>query len=309
MANYLKREKQIQCLHLLAEGNSIRSTERLTGVHRDTIMRTMYRFGLACARFLDLSMQNVFVDHAQLDEIWTFVAKKDKWETIEEKYAQQTGSFYLFTALCTDSKLLFSHKIGKRTQVTTDEFVADVAQRMYRGPEFGMETPQISTDGWKPYVDAISREFGKNAKHGVLIKKYVNPEVGRYAPPSLVKAERTGIRGIDDLRTIVTSHVERCNLTIRTFMKRFARLALGFSKKVENLSAATAIHVATYNFTRKHRSLDGCTPAMAGNIVSTLWSFEKLYDEVMTLTGKDDSTLRLERFQRMMEKAEKQAGV
>jgi len=113
----------------------------------------------------------------------------------------------------------------------------------------------------------------------VLIKQYVNPEVGRYAPPALVKADRVNVRGIRDLGTICTSHVERNNLTIRTFMKRFARLALGFSKKLENLAAATAIHVAVYNFCRIHGSLK-CTPAMAAGVIDKLWSMNDLYDAV-----------------------------
>jgi hypothetical protein len=113
----------------------------------------------------------------------------------------------------------------------------------------------------------------------VLIKNYVNPESGRYAPPALVATDRINVQGIRDLNTIGTSHVERCNLTIRTFMKRFTRLALGFSKKLENLAAATAIHVAVYNFCRMHGSLK-CTPAMAAGVIGELWSMDDLFDAV-----------------------------
>lgn len=141
--------------------------------------------------------------------------------------------------------------------------------------------PQISTDGWGPYQPAIRREFGSSVGHGVLVKGYADPNVGRYAPPKLIGAERTNIRGISDLFTICTSHVERLNLTIRTFMRRFTRLAIGFSKKLENLVAATALHVGTYNFLRRHRSLEGCTPAMAAGVVDTLWTWDTFYDAVM----------------------------
>ena len=156
---------------------------------------------------------------------------------------------------------------------------------MVRQPLSDPQSPQISTDGWGPYVPAIARSFVGSVRHGVLVKNYVNPESGRYAPPDLVKADRYNVQGINDLATICTSHVECCNLTIRTFMKRFTRLALGFSKKVENLAAATAIHVATYNFCRIHSSIR-CTPAMAAGVIDKLWSMDDLYEAVTTHSAR-----------------------
>ena len=168
-------------------------------------------------------------------------------------------------------------------------------KRLVRQPEADADDiPQISTDGWSPYPGAIARKFGRSVWHGVLIKNYVNPETGRYAPPDLVRAERFNVQGIRDLNTICTSHVERCNLTIRTFMKRFTRLALGFSKKLENLAAATAIHIAVYNFCRMHGSLNA-TPAMAAGVIDKLWDMNDLYDAVLDRAERKRKAARINR--------------
>jgi IS1 family transposase len=292
VANVLKREKQIQVLRLLSEGNSIRSTMRLTGIEKKTITRLVVRFGGQCRAFLDDALANLSPRHLELDEIWTYVAKKQKRCRANELHR---GDQYLYTALDADSKLLVTFAIGKRSSEVTAAFVADLEKRIVRQPVADAgDTPQISTDGWGPYVPCIARSFGRSVRHGVLIKQYVNPEVGRYAPPDLVKTERINIRGIRDLNTICTSHVERLNGSIRLFMKRFTRLTYAFSKKLENLAAATAIHVAVYNFVRIHRTL-GCTPAMAAGVVGELWRMEELFDAVTAHANRKVRDSRLEK--------------
>jgi IS1 family transposase len=277
MANFISREKQIQVLRLLSEGNSIRSVVRLTGIHKSTVMRLVVRFGNDCRTFLDDSLANLNLRHIQCDEIWTFVGMKQGRANKRKLDDRVIGDQYLFTALDTDTKLLVTFAVGKRSAEMTRAFIADLEKRLVRQPVMiGGDRPQISTDGWNAYVPAIRDSFRGTVKHGVLIKNYVNPEVGRYAPPQLIDVNRFNINGINDLGTICTSHVERNNLTIRTFMRRFTRLALGFSKKVENLAAATAIHVAVYNFCRMHSTIR-CTPAMAAGVIDKLWSMDDLY--------------------------------
>lgn len=302
MANVLKREKQITVLRCLVEGNSIRSTERLTGVHRDTVMRTLVRFGDACGRFLDHTLSNIFVSHVQLDETWCFVRKKEKNLRPGERRKQDAGDFYLFTALDHDSKLIVTHLVGKRTDENTRRFVDDLRNRIVFPPGTeGGRSPQVSTDGWPSYPPSIRGAFGRAARHGVMIKRYRNPEVGRYSPPDLRNADRINIRGITDLWTICTSHVERCNLTIRTFLRRFTRLSVGFSKKLENLTAAVALHVAYYNFVWRLRGKGTTgkllpTPAMQAGIVDHLWRFEDLYNAV---TDRERDRVSLERYKRL----------
>jgi IS1 family transposase len=292
VANCIGREKQIQVLRLISEGNSIRSTERLTGIHRDTIMRLVRRFGDQCRSFLDEVMANLSLRHVQCDEIWTFVRKKEGHLYGNEKRNNKIGDIYLYTALDTDTKLLACFAVGKRTSEVTQAFIADLEKRMVRQPLIDPQSPQISTDGWGPYVPAIARSFVGSVRHGVLVKNYVNPEVGRYAPPDLVKADRYNVQGISDLATICTSHVERNNGTIRLWCKRFTRLTYAFSKKLENLAAAVSIHVAVYNFCRIHRSLR-CTPAMAAFVTDRLWSMDDLYDAVIEHAERKRKDARL----------------
>lgn len=142
--------------------------------------------------------------------------------------------------------------------------------------------PQISTDGFNAYPEAIDLAFGSYCRYGQLIKDYRNTDMpGRYAAPELIGTDRREIFGRVELDTICTSHAERVNLTTRTLLKRFTRLSLCFSKKLENLCAAVAIYVAYYNFVWQHKTLKGRTPAMAAGLTSRPWSMEELFERVV----------------------------
>jgi IS1 family transposase len=291
MANVLTREKQLLCLKMLCEGNSIRAVERTAGVHRDTVTRLMVRFGEGCQRLLDTKVRGVDARHLEIDEQWTWVAKKNRHCTDAEKDSGAIGDQYLFLALDQDTGLIACHEIGKRTEVTTRKFLGKLAARIVLPEDVNVhhdEKPQLSTDGFNAYPNAIADVFGSYVQYGVIIKNYQNPEVGRYAPPDIVDCERRRQQYVDDLWTICTSHVERFNCTTRQFCKRFCRLTLAFSKKLENLQAATAMHIANYNFCWRSRENDGLRtgrkrppPAMQAGIVDTLWSFADLYDHVI----------------------------
>ena len=130
MANLLSRDKQLQVLRLLSEGNSIRSVVRLTGIHKSTILRIVARFGGACRDFLDESLSNLSLRHVQCDEIWTFVRKKEGHLRGNEKRDNTIGDAYLYTALDTDTKLLVTFAIGKRNSEVTAAFIADLESRL-----------------------------------------------------------------------------------------------------------------------------------------------------------------------------------
>jgi hypothetical protein len=183
---------------------------------------------------------------------------------------------------------------AKKNQSGSDGHEPPLAGRLVRQPLSAADSPQISTDGWGPYVPAVARSFVGSVRHGVLIKNYVNPDSGRYAPPDLVKTERINVSGISDLSTICTSHVERMNGSIRQFVKRFTRLTYAFSKKLENLAGATAIHIAVYNFCRIHGSLR-CTPAMAAGVVDKLLDLGNLFDVVTEHAERQVRDARLEK--------------
>ena len=300
MANNLPREKQIEVLHHLVEGNTLRSTARLTGIHRTTIMKLMVKFGRACKAYMDANLRGLTLDHVEVDEIWTFVGKKQGRLTPEEKAERcDVGDVYLWTALDQETKLVASFLLGKRSADNARRLMVDLRDRLvmpnahqsdphaYQAGGY-VQITQISTDGFAAYPEAVDLAFGPYAKYGQIIKDYGNADQpGRYAPPEMVGTERKGIFGIreDQERTICTSHVERHNLTIRTLMKRFTRLSLGFSKKLENLEAAVAMFLAYYNFCwRTQDAVEGRTrlpAAMAAGVSESLLSFAGLFDAVM----------------------------
>lgn len=271
MANVLKREKQEMVIRCLVNGSSIRATERMTGVHRDTIMRLMVRVGNRCEQIMDSEMRDLDCRHLQLDEIWAYVGKKQRWVTMEDD-PQKVGDFYTFVALDTDTRLVPSYRVGKRDMETTQAFVDDLASRL-------AVRPQISADGFNAYVWAIDRIFGADVDFGQIVKQYEAEPIGRgrYSPPKVVDSERTVVWGDVDPATICTSHVERQNLTMRMNMRRLTRLTNAFSKKVENLRAAVALHFGHYNFVRIHRTLS-VTPAMEAGVTNRVWTIGDLLD-------------------------------
>ena len=296
MANHLPRKKQIEVLHRLVEGNTLRSTTRLTGIHRTTIMKLMVKFGTACKAYMDSQLRGLHLRHVEVDEIWTFVAKKQGHLEAEEKAERfDVGDVYLWTALDQDTKLVASFVVGKRSADNARRLMVDLRGRMVfptpRQSDLAgayVRITQISTDGFPAYPEAVDLAFGPYAKYGQIIKDYRNSDQpGRYGPPEMVGSERKGIFGINESeeRTICTSHVERHNLTIRTLMKRFTRLSLGFSKKLANLEAAVAGFLAYYNFCwRTFDANDSRTrlpAAMAAGVTESLMSFEQLFDKVM----------------------------
>jgi IS1 family transposase len=275
----LSRDRQLLVLHMLVEGNSLRSIQRLTGVHRDTVAWLMVRAGERCRALLDSRMRGVRLNHLQLDELWTFVKKKQGHLREEERADTTIGDQFLFVALDEETKLIPCFALGKRNGETTARFIDDLAERIVHRESFQRgHHPQISTDGWQSYPTCIEDAFGSGARYGVIVKSYEQAEQpGRYGPPVLVDTERRVVVGPLDLYSICTSHVERSNLTIRTFLRRFTRLALGFSKKLENLSACIALYVAHYDYCRAHGSLRG-TPAMAARLTGHPWTLEELLE-------------------------------
>jgi IS1 family transposase len=269
--NRLSLARRTQIIGALVEGNSIRSVERMTDTHRDTIMRLMVEVGTGCAKLQDETMRNLTCERIQVDEIWAFVGKKQK-QVAPVDNRNRVGDQWTFVAVDPQTKLVPTHLIGKRDLPTATAFIADLNARLDN-------RIQLSSDALAAYVQAVEAAFGADVDYGQAVKFYdAEPAgAGRYSPPTVVRAERTAIVGAPDRKHISTSIIERQNLTMRMSMRRFTRLTNGFSKKVENHRAAVALHFAHYNFVRLHRTLR-TTPAMAANVSSRLWSLEELVE-------------------------------
>jgi IS1 family transposase len=271
MANVLNTDKQIAIIAALAEGSSIRSIERITGVHRDTIMRLGVKVGMGCTILMHEKMRGLPCRRLEMDEIWGFVGKKERH--VKPNDPPEVGSVWTFCVIDAETKLVPAFKVGDRDAKTANAFLQSVAMRMaYR--------VQISTDGLAAYKEAIEQSFGGDADYGQIIKTYGQTESEqhrRYSQPEFVSAEKKVIQGSPDYDLISTSYIERLNATTRLHMRRLTRLTLAFSKKRENFEAAVGLHFAYYNFVRRHNTLR-CTPAMAAGVTPTFWSVGELLE-------------------------------
>lgn len=268
--NILPIDKQIQIISALTEGCSIRATERLTGVHRDTIMRLGVRIGEGCAVVHHRLFRNLNVPIIELDEVWSYVGKKQRKLTPNDGY--EKGDQYIFTALDSIHKAILTFYVGKRTKENTTAFAVDLKGRI-------LNKPQISSDSFHAYPDAIEHAFGADCHYGQVVKTYVGEPsrdaARRYSPGIIVGVKRDRISGSPDKRRISTSLVERSNLTLRMQSRRFTRLTNGFSKKLGNHIAAVALYVAHYNLCRVHETIR-VTPAMSLGLTDHIWTIEEL---------------------------------
>jgi IS1 family transposase len=268
--SFLSLAKQTQIIAGLVDGNSIRSMERQTGAHRDSIMRLALRVGAGCAKIMDEEMRSLDCRRIQADEIWAYVGMKQRRVTAQHDGAQ-VGDFYTFVALDPETKLVPSYHVGKRDKANASIFMTDLASRLNN-------RCQLSTDAFGAYVDAIDDGFAGNVDYGQIVKFYDSDHShGRYSPPRCIGAKRSVVHGAPVPEHISTSLVERQNLTMRMSMRRFTRLTNGFSKKPEGLRAAVALHFAHYNFCRPHTTTR-VTPAMAANVSDRVWSMEELVE-------------------------------
>ncbi len=269
--NALPFDKQTQVIGALTEGLSIRSVARLFDVHRDTIGRLALTVGQGCERLHDRMMRDLQVNLIQLDEQWDFIGKKQK--RIRDNDPEEMGDVWLYVALSATHKAVLSYVVGKRTPENTEALAMDLRGRI-------LNRPQITSDGYTPYVGAVTVAFQAGVDFAVLTKKYGSdsnlPDAAhRYSPGHVTGIEKAVIRGNPDENEISTSYVERFNLSTRMASRRFTRLTNGFSKKLTNHQAAVALWIAFYNLCRVHETLR-CTPAMALGVTDHIWTIAEL---------------------------------
>ena len=275
--NILPRDKQIEILAALVDGLGVRATARITGVNRETVGTLALRAGRGAAELHDRMMVGLRVSRCELDELWGFVRRKRRQHEKPRADIAVTGDQYTYVALASAARAIIAYRTGKRTTVTTDDFIQDLRQRV-------IGTPEFSTDGYHPYKTSIRDAFGTRVAHGVVNKTYsvthlnVTEASRRYSPAQVIAVERDVVSGVP--AEISTSYVERSHLTLRQSCKRFARLGNGFSKRLENHCAAVSLYVAHYNLCRVHEALRS-TPAMALGIADRVWTIGDLLDAAL----------------------------
>ena len=268
--NKLTTSDRVAILRALTEGCSMRSTSRMVGVSINTVTKLLVEAGRACAEYQHTALRNLPCTKLQLDEIWAFVACKDKNIPDARKDEAGIGSVWTWTAICADTKLIPSWLVGARDLEHAKAFVSDLAGRL-------SARPQITTDGLKAYVEAMETGFGGEVDYAVLHKIYGggNADESRYSPAQCIGCDKKAVSGASDPAHVNTSYVERQNLTMRMRMRRFTRLTNGFSKKLENLEHMVALHFFVYNFITRHTTLR-MPPALKARVTDHLWDFEEL---------------------------------
>ncbi len=264
--NKLSQSKRIQIINLLVEGNSIRGTSRITGCAKNTILTLFVAVGKACIKYHNENMYNIPSKRIECDEIWSFVYAKQKKAYKVEKRA---GDAWTWIAIDPETKLIVSWLIGNRDIRCAKIFMEDVASRL-------KNRVQLTTDGFKPYLEAVEGAFGKAVDFSQVRKLYSRKSTEQKAGRErYIGAERIKVIGNSDRALINTTYVERQNLTMRTQIKRFTRKTNAFSKKLENHCYSVALHVIYYNFVRIHSTIR-VTPAMEAGITKDLWSLEDI---------------------------------
>ena len=269
--NRLPIEKRAQIIGLLVEGMSMRAVTRLTGVSINTVTKLLEDVGIAAGLYQAQVMVNLTCKRVQCDEIWAFCYSKEKNVSEENKGVLGHGDVYTWTAIDADTKLIASYMVGKRDASYAAEFISDLASRL-------TNRVQLTTDGHHAYLEAVEKSLAGQVDYAMLVKTYGPGPVGdqrRYSPSEFTGAETRVISGNPEELHVSTSYVERQNLTMRMGMRRFTRLTNGFSKKVQNLEHAVALHFLHYNFARIHKTLR-VTPAMAAGISDHVWSLEEI---------------------------------
>lgn len=250
-------DKACQVVNLLCEGVGIRACERLTGLSRRTVLNILEMAGDRARQWHESKVRKVKAEVVQADEMHAIVGCRQ--QTAYEGETER-GAQFTFLSIDRHSKLIINYLTGKRTRENALHFLADLRGRM--DGHF-----QIVTDNWQVYsgnAGAVAYVLGSVADYATETKYFARPN--EFEPRKVIGIRRKARFGEPDMTQATTCHVERTNLSVRLFMKRFARCTLGYSKKLDNLKSAVSLFVWHFNWVRIHGSLNGQTPAMAAGL-------------------------------------------
>ena len=267
--HYITTEKATEIVTLLLEGMSVRSVSRITRAHQGTILSLLLTVGKKCRNLFDAKVRNIRPRFVQADELWTFVHTKEGH--LYGDVPHEWGDQYVWMAIDSETKMVLSYLVGKRVAASADAFIRDLSERV-------IGRFQITTDGLRFYIPSIEEQFGADVDFAQLLKLYGKSDTEGpewYNPTHVKAAIPVPVSGDPKIEHICTSHVERANLSVRTHLRRFTRLSLGFSKTLEHLTAAIHLYMAFFNFCRVHKTLR-ITPAMQAGITDHIWSISEL---------------------------------
>lgn len=280
--NQLDNKTRARVIAALVEGNSIRTTVRMTGVAKNTVSKLLVEVGTACAEYQSEVFQNLKLTNLQADEIWSFVGAEQKNVPADKQGEFGYDDVWTWVAIDADTKLVPCWHVGGRGADSAYEFITDLASRL-------ANRVQLTTDGHRAYLSTVEDTFGADIDYAMLIKIYGKEQTEvRYSPAECLGADKKVITGNPNKELISTSFVERQNLTMRMSMRGFTILTNAFSKKVENHIAAISLHYMYYNFVRVHQSLR-CTPAMAASITKTLWNINDMLEAIEPYMPKKET--------------------
>jgi IS1 family transposase len=283
--NKLPLAKRVQILSMLVEGSSMRSISRVVGVSINTVTKLLVDAGKVCAAYHDEHVRNVKAKRIQVDEIWSFTYAKAKNVQNAKAAPEGAGDTWTWTAIEAETKLIVSWLVGARDSEYALAFIDDLRQRL-------ASRVQLTSDGHKPYLDAVEESFGDDIDYAMLVKLYGSDGDGppnsaqrKYSPGRCTGIREQRITGSPDPAHVSTSYPERHNLTMRMAMRRFTRLTNAFSKKLESHMHMVALYTVRYNFVRQHKA-HRLSPAMAAGISDRLWSMEDIAELVEAAAPK-----------------------
>src|ERR1700730_11065536 len=267
--NKLSNQKRVQIVSALVEGVAINAISRMVGVSNNTVLKLLADLGNACAIYQDKVFRNLNCKRIECDEIWSFCFAKQKNVREELQDTFGYGDVYTWVAIDAETKLVPCWYVGRRDGQCAYEFIKDLSERL-------AHRVQLTTDGFKAYLNPIEEVFGSEIDYAMLIKVYGGEQTETcYSPAECLGTQKQRIVGNPDRDLVSTSYIERQNLTMRMCMRRFTRLTNAHSKKIENHIHAISLHYMYYNFAKMHSTLR-CSPAMAAGVSNTLWSIEDI---------------------------------
>ena len=262
---------------MLCEGTPINAVSRMLRVGKHAVLRVIEETGEALMNYMMENFRDLPCGRVEMDEQWQYVGIHGQRM---EKKEQLRGDFWLWCAVDPDTKLVFSHRVGRRDWQTGDDFVADVAKRV-RGPV------QIATDNHLSYARSIKNHFGyEGYSYGTETKIFGEPKNWNPAEharrqkngvPRVASAKREAVYGSPNLGSLTTSHIERVFLSVRQELTRFTRQTLGYSKDLRMHRCAVNMFFGIYNLVRKHTTL-GTTPAVAAGVEQERWGLEDVVE-------------------------------